>query len=101
MSNWLPLSKILSVCELLYLTYVRPHLEYAVAVWDPHQQGLINELESVQKFALRASAKNWKADYETLIKSCNVPTLAERRSLLKYYYSDLHNSCPDHADSRR
>ena len=41
----------------LYLTYVRPHLEYAVAVWDPHQQGLIKSLESVQKFAPRASTK--------------------------------------------
>ena len=67
----------------LYLTYICPHLKCAVAVWDPHQQGLINALESVQKFVLRASTKNWKADYETLIKSCNIPTLAEQRNLLK------------------
>ena len=67
----------------LYLTYVRPHLEYAAAVWDPHQQGLIDALESVQKFAIRASTKNWKADYETLIKICNIPTLVKRRHLLK------------------
>ena len=47
-----------STFSRLYLTYVCPHLEYAVAIWDPHQQGLINALESVQKFALRASKKN-------------------------------------------
>ena len=32
---------------LLYLTYVRPHLEYAAVVWDPHQQGQITSLENV------------------------------------------------------
>ena len=63
--------------------YIRPHLEYAVAVWDPHQQGLINSLESVQRFALKASTRNWKASYDTLINICNVPTLEERRHCLK------------------
>jgi len=33
--------------------YVRPHLEYAVPLWDPHQQGHTNSLEKVQKFALK------------------------------------------------
>ena len=28
----------------LYLAYIRPHLEYAVPVWDPYQQELINLL---------------------------------------------------------
>ena len=60
----------------LYLTYIRPHLEYAAAVWDPHQQGLINSLESVQRFALKVSTRNWKASYDILINTCNVPTQA-------------------------
>ena len=67
----------------LYLTYVRPHLEYAVAVWDPYQHGLIKSLESVQKFALRASTRNWQATYDSLIDTCNLPTLEQRRRLLK------------------
>ena len=67
----------------LYLSYVRPHLEYASAVWDPHQQGLITSLENVQKFALRAVTKDWKAGYEHLVSTCNVPTLQQRRRLLK------------------
>ena len=42
----------------LYLAYIRPHLEYALAVWDLHQQGLINSLERVQKLALKMCTKN-------------------------------------------
>ena len=67
----------------LYLTYIHPQLEYAAAVLDPHQRGLINSLESVQKFALKASTKNWNAGYQTLIKTCNIPTLKEQRHVLK------------------
>ena len=42
----------------LYLTHVRPHLEYAAVVWDPNQAGLINKLENIQKFALMAATKS-------------------------------------------
>ena len=36
----------------LYVYLVRPHLEYAAPVWDPHLQKDIDKLESVQTFAL-------------------------------------------------
>ena len=89
----------------LYLTYIRPHLEYAAAVWDPHQQGLINSLESVQKLALKASTRNWKASYDTLINTCNVPTLEERRHCLKlsilYQIFNGHISIPSAPVERR
>ena len=42
-----------------YCTLVRPTLEYAATVWDPHQSYLIEEVERVQRRAAR-----WvKADY--------------------------------------
>ena len=72
-----------STLKQLYLTYVHPHLEYAAPVWDPHQQGLINALESVQKFALKLCTKNWNASYDETLSNCNLPTLAHRRRLLK------------------
>ena len=89
----------------LYLTYIRPHFEYAAAVWDPHQQGLINSLESVQRFSLKASTRNWKASYDTLINICNVPTLEERRHCLKlsilYQMFNGHISIPSAPVERR
>ena len=76
----------------LYLTFVQPHLEYAAPVWDPHQQGLSDSLERVQKFALRMCMRDWNADYATLLQSSNLPTLANRRCYLKlcFLYQVIH-----------
>ena len=38
-----------SVKVTTYTTLVRPILEYANVVWDPHQQYLINNIEMVQR----------------------------------------------------
>ena len=54
----------------IYLSYVCPHLEYAAAVWDPHQRGLVNTLECVQKFALKASTIGTGMLIMTLIRTC-------------------------------
>ena len=34
-------------CRQVYITYIRPHLEYACQVWDPHLRKYIIALESV------------------------------------------------------
>ena len=67
----------------LYISYVRPHLEYAATVWDPHQVGLNRSLENIQKFALRMCTKNWNQEYDVLLNSYGIPTLAVRRKQLK------------------
>ena len=36
------------VKESAYLTLVRPILEYAAIVWDPHQKYLIDNIEKIQ-----------------------------------------------------
>jgi len=43
----------------LYTSLIRPHVEYAAPVWDPSTVQDIQYLESVQKFALRVSSKQW------------------------------------------
>lgn len=76
-----------------YFTLVRPTLEYAATVWDPHQQYLIDEIEKVQRRAAR-----WvKADYRMtssvsmMLKDLNWPTLQKRRyeSRLSMFYKFL------------
>ena len=83
-----------STLKQLYLSYVRPHLEYVVPVWDPYQQGLVNALEGVQKFALRLCTTNWHAAYGELLSNCRLPTLAHRRRSLKlaFLYQVLHGN---------
>ena len=67
----------------LYKACIWPHLEYAAPVWDPHQLGLIKCLENVQKFALKLCTKSWNSDYESMLTSCKLTSLASRRHFLK------------------
>ena len=48
-----------SIKEQAYKTYVRPTLEYASSVWDPHSKDLVSKIEMVQRRACRFV----KADY--------------------------------------
>ena len=49
--------------EAAYKTLVRPILEHGSTVWDPHCNGLNDELENVQKRAARFVTRNYT--YET------------------------------------
>ena len=67
----------------LYSVLVRPHLEYAAPVWDPHLTKYTNKLESVQKFALKMCLKQWDLGYQDLLDLSQLPTLENRRLYLK------------------
>ena len=62
----------------LYVSLVRPHVEYAAPVWDPHLAQDINMLENVQKFDLRVCSKQWDTGYSELLNMCNLSTLENR-----------------------
>ena len=64
----------------LYLSHIRPHLEYCSAVWNPHHEGDIIKLEKVQKYALRVCMKSWDTSYEDLLETSNIPSLESRRN---------------------
>ena len=66
----------------MYLALVRPHTEYASQVWDPHPQKDIDQLECVQKFALRMCAKQWDLGYAELLNRFKVSSLGDRRNYL-------------------
>ena len=57
---------------------IRPHLDYAYEVWNPHLRWDIDELERVQKLALHLCTKQWDINYENLL-----PSLADRRHYLR------------------
>ena len=67
----------------LYKAFIRPHLEYAPQVWDPHLVKDIELLEKTQKFALRVCCKDWSASYDDLLSHCQVPSLSDRRRTAK------------------
>ena len=48
-----------SVRARAYEAIVRPTLEYAVSIWDPHNTEQINQLEKVQRRAARFTTKNY------------------------------------------
>ena len=76
----------------LQVAFIRPHLEYATAVWDPHLSKDILELESVQCFACRVCTKSWDVPYCDMLSTLNLPPLTERRKLLKmcHLYKIIH-----------
>ena len=82
----------------LYLTCIRPHLEYACQLWDPYSTEGIYSLESVQKFACRVyiyiCLKQWNLDYDSMLELLDIPLLAARRKYLKLttMYNIVHNN---------
>ena len=88
----------------LYLSLVRPHLEYVCQIWDPHLVKDKKNLEDVQKFGLRLAAHQWDSNYQDLLELFQLPTLEERRLELKLglLFKIIHNLCyfPDVPEPR-
>ena len=63
----------------LYISLVRPHLEYGSSVWSPHLQKDVTMLEKTQHFACKICTKLWDSNYYELLDRLRVPTLANRR----------------------
>ena len=72
-----------STLTKLYLTLVRPILEYCCHVWDPFLLKDIELLESVQKFAIKVCTKHWREPYNYLRNLLKLPLLKDRRTKLK------------------
>ena len=70
------------VKEAAYKSLVRPIIEYGSTVWDPHCNGLNDELENVQKRSVRFVTRNYS--YETgsmtgILEELKWETLQKRR----------------------
>jgi hypothetical protein len=81
--NWTP-----HTFKILYVTFVRPHLEYCATIWFPYTDQDINSIESVQKYATRLVPTIRSLHYVDRLKVLGLTTLAERRNrgdLIQYY----------------
>ena len=63
----------------LYVSIVRPHLEYAAPVWNPHVKKMIILLENVQRRATKLLTSLKDLPYKDRLKKMNLPTLQYRR----------------------
>jgi ribonuclease P/MRP protein subunit RPP40 len=82
---------------LLYKSLVRPHLEYANAVWSPYRQKYTEALEKVQMRATKITINNKELSYPERLKILDIPTLVYRRhqgdmievyKIINGYYND-------------
>ena len=81
--------------ETAYLSLVRPTLEYAASVWDPHLIKDRNSLEAVQRKAARFvyGDYRWRASPTHMLKTLGWKNLEARRrdSRLNLMYNITHN----------
>ena len=64
---------------LLYMTLVRPHLEYANIIWGPHYKGDQQLVEKVQKRATKMIQNLGNLSYDLRLRYLNLPSLQHRR----------------------
>ena len=72
-------SRDMNLWKLLYVSLVRPHLEFASTVWNPYLAGDIETLEKVQRRATRIPPEMRSFEYEDRLTMWGLTSLRERR----------------------
>jgi len=62
-----------------FIVYVRPLLEYASPVWNPHHKYAVAKIESVQRRFTKRLPGLFNEDYKTRLTKLNLPSLERRR----------------------
>ena len=71
--------------ESAYISLVRPTLEYAQTVWDPYQRSHIDQVEKIQRKAVRFVSGNYSrtASVTSMREALQSPTLHQRRCVAR------------------
>ena len=69
--------------RLLYVSLVRPHLEFAVPVWNPYMKKDIEKLENIQHRATRLAPNLRKKGYEFRLTTLEIRR--KRGDLIQFY----------------
>ena len=73
-------SRDADVIRLLYTTLVQPILDYSSIIWNPHQMGVIRELENVQRRATKLIPSLQNLTYSERLQNLNLPSLSYCRN---------------------
>lgn len=65
--------------NLIYKTYIRPHVEFCIQAWSPHLVKDIQLLENVQKAATNLVPELRKFSYEERLRKLGLTSLKDRR----------------------
>ena len=88
---------------MAYTTYIRPTVEYASPVWDPHTKRNTNKIKMVQRRCARYATGNFDctSSVTSLLNCLSWPTLEERwrQYRLAVMYSILDNQVDIHWQS--
>ena len=88
---------------MAYTTYIRPTVEYASPVWDPHTRRNTNKIKMVQRRCARYVTGNFDrtSSVTSMLNCLSWPTLEERRHQyrLAVMYRILHNQVDIHWQS--
>ena len=72
-------SRDVNIWKHLYISMVRPHLEYAFQVWSPTLESDISKLEKIQRRATKIPTALKNMSYDDRLKTLGLTTLEERR----------------------
>jgi ribonucleases P/MRP protein subunit RPP40 len=72
----------------LYVTFVRPHLEYASSAWNPYRIGDENGIENIQRRATKLGPSLKRLSNKERVEKLGLTTLKKRRErgdIIQYY----------------
>ena len=81
------------IVKIIYPTFIRPHVEYAIQVWNPQTKTEINKLERLQKKAIDLATNLKSLSYEEKLNILGLTThkLRRKRGDLIQLYKIINN----------